>query len=54
MITPIRENVLYLYVNGEFFRSYEEQEELSAKLDSLMGEEWALYDKDMNLVGEAC
>jgi hypothetical protein len=54
MIAPIRDNVLYLYLNGEFFRAYERQEELSDKLASLEGEEWALYDKDMNLVGEVC
>ena len=51
MITPIRDNVLYLYLNGEFSRCYEEQEELKKALASIeIGMSWVLYDKAMNII----
>lgn len=54
MITPIRDNVLYLYLDGEFFRAYDSQDELTKALDEYADRKWSLYDKDMNLVGEVC
>lgn len=51
-VLPIRDNVLYLYLDGEFFRAYDSQEELTKALDYYADRQWSLYDNMMNLVGE--
>lgn len=47
----IRENCLYLYISDEFYRVYEEQDELKKALSSIEpGMSWALYDNAMNII----
>lgn len=52
-VSFIRDNCLYLYISDEFFRCYEEQEELKKALASIeAGMSWVLYDKEMNVIDQ--